>query len=321
MVEAEGLVKNFGSTVALDGLDLQAEAGTVLGMLGPNGAGKTTTVRILTTLLKPDAGRAVIDGIDVAREPRKIRPRIGLTGQFAAVDERLTGRENVEMVGRYYHLGGKVARRRAGELLDRFDLQDAADRVVKGYSGGMRRRLDIAMSLVAKPSILFLDEPTTGLDLRGRLVMWEVINELVRDGTTTLLTTQYLEEADQLANQIVVIDRGTVVASGTPQELKAKVGGERVEVTLADGAIAQPVVDVLARLATGEVQVETDAASTRVTVPIADPTGIVQRVVRALDEVGTDVTDVVVRRPTLDDVFLVLTGHAASQQELEEDAR
>lgn len=321
MVEAEGLVKNFGSTVALDGLDLQAEAGTVLGMLGPNGAGKTTTVRVLTTLLKPDAGRAVIDGIDVAREPRKIRPRIGLTGQFAAVDERLTGRENVEMVGRYYHLGGKVARRRAGELLDRFDLQDAADRVVKGYSGGMRRRLDIAMSLVAKPSILFLDEPTTGLDLRGRLVMWEVINELVRDGTTTLLTTQYLEEADQLANQIVVIDRGTVVASGTPQELKAKVGGERVEVTLADGAIAQPVVDVLARLATGEVQVETDAASTRVTVPIADPTGIVQRVVRALDEVGTDVTDVVVRRPTLDDVFLVLTGHAASQQELEEDAR
>lgn len=315
MVEAVGLVKKFGSTVALHGLDLQAEAGTVLGMLGPNGAGKTTTVRILTTLLKPDGGRAFIDGIDVVAEPRRVRPRIGLTGQFAAVDERLTGRENVEMVGRYYHLGGQVARQRAGELLDRFDLADAADRVVKGYSGGMRRRLDIAMSLVAKPSILFLDEPTTGLDLRGRLVMWDVINELVRDGATTLLTTQYLEEADQLANQIIVIDHGTVVASGTPQELKARVGGERVEVTLADGASAAPVTEVLARLASGEVKVDVDQAGTRVTVPIADPAGIVQRVVRALDEVGVDVTDVVVRRPTLDDVFLVLTGHAASKKE------
>lgn len=315
MVEALGLVKKFGSTVALQGLDLQAEAGTVLGMLGPNGAGKTTTVRILTTLLKPDGGRAFIDGIDVVAEPRRVRPRIGLTGQFAAVDERLTGRENVEMVGRYYHLGGQVARRRAGELLDRFDLEEAADRVVKGYSGGMRRRLDIAMSLVAKPSILFLDEPTTGLDLRGRLVMWDVINELVRDGATTLLTTQYLEEADQLANQIIVIDHGTVVASGTPQELKAKVGGERVEVTMADGASAAPVTEVLARLASGEVKIDTDPVGIRVTVPISDPAGIVQRVVRALDEVGVDVTDVVVRRPTLDDVFLVLTGHAASEQE------
>ncbi len=315
MVEAVGLVKKFGSTIALHGLDLQAEAGKVLGILGPNGAGKTTTVRILTTLLKPDGGRASINGIDVSAEPRRVRPLIGLTGQFAAVDERLTGRENVEMVGRYYHLGGQVARRRAGELLDRFDLEEAADRVVKGYSGGMRRRLDIAMSLVAKPSVLFLDEPTTGLDLRGRLVMWDVINELVREGATTLLTTQYLEEADQLANQIIVIDHGTVVASGTPRELKSKVGGERVEVTLADGGSATPVAEVLARLASGEVKVDVDHAGTRVTVPIDDPERIVQRVVRALDEVDLDVVDVVVRRPTLDDVFLVLTGHTATDEE------
>ena len=225
VVETEGLVKHFGSTQALRGLDLSVERGTVLGVLGPNGAGKTTAVRILTTLLRPDAGTARIDGIDVVAEPRRVRSRIGLTGQYAAVDERLTARENLILVGRFYRMSAAEARARAAELLDRMALTDAADRVVKGFSGGMRRRLDISMSLVARPIVLFLDEPTTGLDPRSRLAMWDLIDELVSEGMTTLLTTQYLDEADRLANEIIVIDHGTAIARGTADELKSRIGG------------------------------------------------------------------------------------------------
>jgi ABC-2 type transport system ATP-binding protein len=277
-------------------------------------------VRILTTLLKPDAGRAVIDGIDVVKRPRDVRARIGLTGQYAAVDERLTANENLEHVGRLFHLPIAEARRRGSDLLERFDLVEAANRPVRGFSGGMRRRLDIAMSLISRPAVLFLDEPTTGLDPRARLTMWELIEDLVRDGTTTLLTTQYLDEAERLADDIVVIDHGTVIARGTADELKDQSGGDRVAVRLVDptdlgraGAVVRAGVDVA-----GDEQV--DEVERTVTIPVRDTSGIVPVVVRLLDDAGIGVEDVAVRRPTLDDVFLQLTGHAAEEAvEADED--
>jgi ABC-2 type transport system ATP-binding protein len=317
-VIAQGLVKRFGDTEALRGVDFEIERATVLGVLGPNGAGKTTAVRILTTLLRPDAGTAVIDGIDVVRQPRLARARIGLTGQYAAVDERLTGFENLQLVGRLFHMTTADARARARELLERFSLDEAGDRVVKGYSGGMRRRLDIAMSLIARPSVLFLDEPTTGLDPRSRLEMWDVIDGLVADGTTLLLTTQYLDEAERLADDIVVIDRGTVIARGTEAELKSQSGGDRVEVTLADPTALQKVGELLGPLAQPNVDETIDTAARTVTVPVVSTEHIVPSVVRTLDDAGIDVLDVVVRRPTLDDVFLQLTGHRAEDDHADE---
>jgi ABC-2 type transport system ATP-binding protein len=319
VVMAEGLKKRFGATEALRGVDFDVPRGTVLGLLGPNGAGKTTAVRILTTLLRPDSGRAVVDGLDVLVDPRGVRTRIGVTGQYAAVDERLTGRENLEHVGRLFHMRPPEARQRAGELLDRFDLVDAAERVVKGYSGGMRRRLDVAMSLISRPSVLFLDEPTTGLDPRSRLGMWELIEELVAEGTTTVLTTQYLDEAERLADQIVVIDHGQVIARGTADELKTEIGGERVEVTIERPEDLDAVVGLLGTFARGAgsgvggaAKIDREARS--VMMPVPESHGIVPAVVRLLDDKGIGVTDVVVRRPTLDDVFLQLTGHAADSE-------
>ncbi len=318
-VEVHGLTKSFGETKALTGIDFEIERGTVLGVLGPNGAGKTTAVRILTTLLKPDSGTALIDGIDVVANPSLARARIGLTGQYAAVDERLTGFENLQLVGRFFHMRTAEARRRAHELLDRFRLDQAADRVVKGYSGGMRRRLDIAMSLIAEPSVLFLDEPTTGLDPRSRLDMWDVIDGLVADGTTTLLTTQYLDEAERLASNIVVIDHGTVIAEGTATELKAKSGGERVEVTVTDPARIGEVAGLLEDFRIVGLGESVDLGTRTVTIPVSRTDGIVPTVVRALDANGIDVQDVVVRRPTLDDVFLELTGRPAEPDSSESE--
>jgi ABC-2 type transport system ATP-binding protein len=310
-VVAEGLRKSFGDTHALRGVDFEIERATVLGVLGPNGAGKTTSVRILTTLLRPDAGRALIDGIDVVAEPRKARARIGLTGQYAAVDERLTGFENLQLVGRLFHMSTSEARRRSQALLERFSLADAGSRVVKGYSGGMRRRLDIAMSLIAEPSVLFLDEPTTGLDPRSRLEMWDVIDGLVADGTTLLLTTQYLDEAERLADDIVVIDHGTVIARGTATELKSQSGGDRVEVTVGPAADLERVPALLEPFAQAGVAETVDLEARTVTVPVTSTEHIVPAVVRCLDDAGVEVLDVVVRRPTLDDVFLQLTGRRA----------
>jgi ABC-2 type transport system ATP-binding protein len=310
-VLAKGLTKRFGDTEALRGVDVEVPRGTVLGLLGPNGAGKTTTVRILTTLLRPDAGAASIDGIDVLAEPRRARARIGLTGQYAAVDELLTGRENLVHIGRLFHLDKSEARRRGDELLARFDLVEHADRVVKGYSGGLRRRLDIAMSLISRPSVLFLDEPTTGLDPRSRLGMWELIDELVADGTTIMLTTQYLDEAERLANEIVVIDHGLVIARGEADELKSELGGDRVEVIVEDPTSLDRVAELLAPFEpkSGGAKIDRDAGT--VMVPVRDITAIVPTVVRLLDGEGIGMLDVVARRPTLDDVFLQLTGHAA----------
>jgi ABC-2 type transport system ATP-binding protein len=324
VVEAVGLAKAFGETQALCGLDLTVERGTVVSVLGPNGAGKTTAVRILTTLLRPDAGHATIDGIDVVAEPARVRARIGLTGQYAAVDERLSGTENLELVGRFFRMSGGRARERAAELLTSFDLVEAGDRVVKGYSGGMRRRLDIAMSLVARPKVLFLDEPTTGLDPRSRLGMWELIESLVAEGTTTMLTTQYLDEADRLADEIIVVDHGTVIARGTAQELKDQVGGHRVTVLLGPDrdidrdsdqdapARAQAVIAALApHRAVGVTPViEPD----RVIVGVR-PGTTTPDVVHDLDAAGLLIADVTVESPTLDDVFLTLTGHAATEPE------
>jgi ABC-2 type transport system ATP-binding protein len=310
-VIAEGLAKSFGTTKALCGVDFTVERGQILGVLGPNGAGKTTAVRILTTLLRPDMGRAVIDGVDVVQEPRRARARIGLTGQYAAVDEVLTGIENLEHVARLFHLSKAEARARAGELLERFDLTEAADRVVKGYSGGMRRRLDIAMSLIARPSVLFLDEPTTGLDPRSRQSVWDLIDELVRGGTTTLLTTQYLDEADRLADDIVVIDRGTVIARGTSDELKRQIGGEQVEVVVADPADATRVIETLADRTCGDPHVGDDGRT--VWLPVPQIEGVVPVMVRELDAAGIAIRDIDGRRSTLDDVFFALTGHAAEE--------
>ncbi|MFL6055616.1 MAG: ATP-binding cassette domain-containing protein [Actinoallomurus sp.] len=312
IIVAEGLAKHYGKVIALDGVDLRVPAGTVLGLLGPNGAGKTTTVRILTTLLRPDAGHASVAGHDVVREPGAVRKIIGLSGQYAAVDEHLTGRENLEMVGRLYHLGARTARERAGELLDQFALSDAADRVTKTYSGGMRRRLDLAASLVARPQVIFLDEPTTGLDPRSRLGMWDVIRELVREGSTLLLTTQYLEEADALADDIAIIDRGKVIAKGTADELKAQVGGERVELTVADRSELAKAADALRRVSADDPVVDED--SHLVTVQVTGGTRSLAEVVRELDAAGVEAQDLALRRPTLDEVFLSLTGHAADEE-------
>jgi ABC-2 type transport system ATP-binding protein len=308
-IVVEGLAKRYGEVRALDGLDLAVPAGTVLGLLGPNGAGKTTAVRVLTTLLTPDAGQAMVAGYDVLSQADELRHVIGLSGQYAAVDEYLTGFENLDLVGRLYHLGRARSRRRARELLERFDLVDAADRPVKTYSGGMRRRLDLAGSLVAEPAVLFLDEPTTGLDPRSRLDMWDILGELVRGGTTVLLTTQYLEEADRLADRIAVIDAGRVIARGTADELKTQVGGERLEVTVSRAEELPRTVAVLEGLGTGEPSVDTHTR--HVTVPVQGGTRVLIEALRRLDAEGVTVLDVGVRRPTLDDVFLALTGHGA----------
>lgn len=311
---AEGLHKYYGKTRALAGLDLVAEEGSVLALLGPNGAGKTTAVRILTTLLRPDAGRAEVAGLDVVKDADALRSRIGLAGQYAAVDENLTGYENLEMFGRLYHLSGSVARRRANELLERFDLVDAARRTVKTYSGGMRRRLDLAGSLIISPQVLFLDEPTTGLDPRGRLAMWEVISTLAASGTTVLLTTQYLEEADHLADQIAVVDLGRVIARGTADELKAQIGGERLELTVARGGDLNGAAQALRPYSAGEIQVNADAR--QLVVPVRQGTQLLADVVRDLDAVHIPLDTLALRRPTLDDVFLTLTGRAATTGDL-----
>ena len=321
-IEAEGLVKVYRSRKsevrALDGLDLLVNEGTVLGLLGPNGAGKTTAVRILTTLLKPDAGRATVAGFDVVRQADRIRSVIGLSGQYAAVDENLTGRENLWLFGRLYQLSSADARRRAGELLDQFELTDAADRTVKTYSGGMRRRLDLGSALIGRPRLLFLDEPTTGLDPRSRLGMWDVIRDLVRQGTTLLLTTQYLEEADELANTIAVVDHGRIIASGTADELKAQVGGERIEVVIHDRTRIDEARAILSRIGLGEASL--DEHTRRVMVPSEGGAKRLVNVLRDLDKAGIAIDDISLRRPTLDDVFLSLTGHAAAEAAAESAA-
>jgi ABC-2 type transport system ATP-binding protein len=313
----EGLRKSYGSVLALDGVDLSVAQGTVFGLLGPNGAGKTTCVRILTTLLVPDSGRAEVGGLDVVRDATLLRARIGLAGQYAAIDENLTGFENLEMVGRLYHLSRSGATERARELLERFELSDAGDRLAKTYSGGMRRRLDLAGALVARPPILFLDEPTTGLDPRSRLGMWDMITELVGDGTTVLLTTQYLEEADHLADQIAVIDHGRVIAEGTSDELKERYGGERIEVVLGETADRAAALEALAPMADGPGEPECEGRTVKL--PVRTRAGVLAEAVRRLDDAGVELEDLEVHRPTLDDVFLSLTGHAAEAGETEDE--
>ncbi|MBV7670652.1 ATP-binding cassette domain-containing protein [Streptomyces halstedii] len=310
-IYAEGLVKTFGDVRALDGVDLDVPEGTVLGLLGPNGAGKTTAVRVLTTLLRPDSGQAVVAGIDVLKNPNEVRRSIGLSGQFAAVDEYLTGRENLRMVGQLYQMSARDAKKRAGQLLERFHLADAADRTAKTYSGGMRRRLDLAAALVVSPPVMFMDEPTTGLDPRNRQQLWEVIQDLVAGGTTLLLTTQYLEEADHLAHDICVIDHGRVIARGTSDQLKARTGGERVEVVVHRGHQIESARSVLAAYGTGEIAVT--AHTRKLTVPVTGGARLLAEVIRDLDGRGVEIDDIGLRRPTLDDVFISLTGHAAEQ--------
>jgi ABC-2 type transport system ATP-binding protein len=314
MIEAEAISKRYGQTQALDGVDLEVAAGSILGVLGPNGAGKTTGVRILTTLTKPDSGRARVAGHDVVSEAAAVRRKIGVTGQDATLDDALTGRQNLIMVGELSRLRRVEAKRRAVELLELFELEDAADRVVKGYSGGMRRRLDLAASLVMRPPVLFLDEPTTGLDPTGRRRMWMMIRELVADGATLWLTTQYLDEADALADRIAVIDHGRLIAQGTPLELKAAIGSQLLEVTLAsphDGA-----AEAIEALSSGSVGISDGGR--RLRAPVASEPGLAINALRALDEVGALVDDIVVHRPSLDDVFATLTGVAPSPDEDEE---
>ncbi len=310
-VVAQSLVKSFGETRALDGLDLAVPEGSVLGLLGPNGAGKTTAVRVFSTLLRPDSGHAEVLGIDVAKHPQQVRRSIGLTGQFAAIDDYLTGRENLLLFGRLYHLSAVAAARRADELLERFDLVEAAGRMAKTYSGGMRRRLDIAASLIVRPPVIFLDEPTTGLDPRSRLGMWSVIEDLVREGTTMLLTTQYLEEADTLASSIAVIDHGRVIAQGTSDELKAQVGGARLELIVDSDDAVRSAAEIMRKVGDGT---EPAVDGRDISVPVSDGASVLVEVVRQLDAAQIGIADLAQRRPTLDDVFLRLTGHVARDE-------
>ncbi|MGH2817707.1 MAG: ATP-binding cassette domain-containing protein [Actinomycetota bacterium] len=317
-IEVEGLHKTFGSVRALDGIDMVAREGTVFGLLGPNGAGKTTAIRVLSTLLRPDAGRASVGGYDVVREPREVRRLIGLTGQYAAVDELLSGHENLYMLGRLLGFSRSDARARARELLEYFDLADAATKIVKHYSGGMRRRLDLAASIVGRPRFLYLDEPTTGLDPRSRLELWEMIRTLVAEGTTVLLTTQYLDEADRLADEIVVIDHGRVIAAGTPQQLKTRVGGHVLQAQPADRADLGATERILADFADGDDGTYIDGHLVRVTINDRSALG---QVVRRLDEAGIPVDDLSLRSASLDEVFLAITGHRAEEEDQVDDPR
>jgi ABC-2 type transport system ATP-binding protein len=312
-IKASGLTKAYGEVIALNGIDIEVEQGTVLGLLGPNGSGKTTTVRILATLLQADSGTASVGGFDVVTQPDEVRSVIGLTGQYAAVDEYLTGRENLELFGRLFHLSKFDAAKRATELLDRFDLSDAADRGIKGYSGGMRRRLDLAASLIGRPNVLFLDEPTTGLDPRSRQGMWSVIEDLIAEGTTVLLTTQYLEEADQLANKIVVLDQGNVIAKGTSNELKSQVGGDRIEIVVESAQDVSKAAIAIAEF--GSAPAITEDLTKTILLPVAGGSTAIVNIVRMLDENNISIADIALRRPTLDDVFLSLTGHVTENTE------
>jgi ABC-2 type transport system ATP-binding protein len=312
-IKASGLTKAYGEVIALNGIDIEVEQGTVLGLLGPNGSGKTTTVRILATLLQADSGSASVGGFDVLTQPDEVRSVIGLTGQYAAVDEYLTGRENLELFGRLFHLSKFDAAKRATELLDRFDLSDAADRGIKGYSGGMRRRLDLAASLIGRPNVLFLDEPTTGLDPRSRQGMWSVIEDLIAEGTTVLLTTQYLEEADQLANRIVVLDQGNVIAKGTSNELKSQVGGDRIEIVVESASDVTKAAALIQEF--GSAPATTEELIKTVLLPVAGGSTAIVNIVRKLDENKIAIADIALRRPTLDDVFLSLTGHATEDSQ------
>jgi ABC-2 type transport system ATP-binding protein len=318
-IYVEGVTKSFGSVHALRGIDLAVPAGTVLGLLGPNGAGKTTAVRILTTLLRPDSGSATVNGFDVVKQAADVRRSIGLAGQSAAIQEELTGRENLEIIGRLYHLSWPEAKRRAQELLEQFELIDAAERAAKTYSGGMQRRLDLAASLVGRPTVLFLDEPTTGLDPRARIGMWGVIRSLVSQGTTLLLTTQYLDEADELADEIVVIDHGVVIAAGTAEELKNRVGGDVLEFSVSDEAHRDRAMTAVADV--GEGEPHADEATGRISIGVGSAgSDALVAAVRALDTAGVDVQGLTIRRPSLDDVFLAVTGHAAEEVEEQEPA-
>lgn len=308
-ISVNNLQKSFGDVKAVRGVSLDVEKGTILGLLGPNGAGKTTLIRMLTTLMQPDGGSATIEGYDVVKNADAVRQTIGLAGQYAAVDENLTGRENLVMVGRLYHQTIPDAQKRAEELLARFDLTDAADRTLKTYSGGMRRRLDLAAALVNNPPVLFLDEPTTGLDPQSRIALWNIIKELVDQGTTVLLTTQYMDEADFLAHNIIVIDRGSIIASGTPKELKARIGVDVLEVRIKDTLRLDAAAAAIRSTGAGDVHVE--YGTNMISVPLADGVGMLQKVVRALDVSHIEIEDLVLRHPTLNEVFLKLTGHAA----------
>jgi ABC-2 type transport system ATP-binding protein len=312
-IRAVGLGKRFGASKALDGFDLTVRVGTVCGLLGPNGAGKTTAVRILTTLLRLEEGRAEVAGFDVARQAEQVRHRIGLLGQHAAVDEVLSGRQNLVMFGKLFHLGGPAARQRADELLGRFGLAETGHKPVKQYSGGMRRRLDLAASLILAPQVLFLDEPTAGLDPRGRAEVWEAVRALVAGGTTVLLTTQYLDEADQLADSIAVIDAGRVIAGGTPDELKSAIGGDRLDIVAHNAAHLSAAAEILSRVCGSEAELDQD--NRRISAPVRDRVAALIGVARSLDDAGIAVEDIALRRPTLDEVFMHLTGHRAAAQE------